>query len=303
MGDVIRIGTRRSPLALVQARMVKQALLNAHASLSDEKIVLCEMMTTGDHMLDQPLAEIGGKGLFTKEIEEAMIAGDVDIAVHSLKDMPAGLPDGLVIGAMLPREDPRDVLILRQATSLATLPKHSSIGTTSLRRQVQLQTLLSDVTFVNIRGNVGTRLRKLADLPLDGIILAKAGLTRLSVQLERCYVLSVDEMVPAIGQGVIAIECRCDDSRILDLLKPLHDEKTARCMVAERTLMAELGGNCKTPIGGYACWKNADHLEFRGMLARLDGSKSVRLMLQGHYLEAASLGKLMANQLKQQCEG
>src|SRR5215813_5918013 len=249
----IRIGTRGSPLALVQARMVRDALAAAHPDLRGaDDIQILPIKTTGDAVQDRKLMEIGGKGLFTKEIEEALLAGRIDCAVHSMKDMQTWLPDGLTVGAMLPREDPRDALISRRGACIADLPDGAIVGTASLRRQAQLLALRPDLRIVALRGNVETRLRKLAAGDADATLLAVAGLKRLGLTDKATAIVGVDEILPAVGQGAIGIEIRADDARLRELLAPLDHAATTLCVTAERACLAELDGSCHTPIAAFA---------------------------------------------------
>ena len=245
------IGTRGSPLALAQAREVRERLAAAHA-LAADTIELEVIRTTGDTIRDRPLAEAGGKGLFTKEIEEALIAGAIDLAVHSAKDMPTFLPPELRIAAVLPREDARDVFISHKAKTLADLPRGARVGTASLRRQALVKRLRDDLAVVPMRGNVETRLRKLAAGEVDAIVLALAGLKRLGLADAATAVLSIDEFLPAVGQGIIAIEARGDDEHTLDLLRAVSHAATAAALTAERAFLAVLEGSCRTPIAGHA---------------------------------------------------
>src|SRR5262249_18576726 len=243
------IGTRGSPLALAQGKHVRDRLAAAHA-LAAERIELEVIRTSGDMIRDRPLA--GGKGLFTKEIEEALIAGAIDLAVHSAKDMPTILPPGLVIAAVLPREDARDVFISPKAKTLGDLPGGATVGTASLRRQALVKRLRSDLAVVPLRGNVETRLRKLAAGEVDAIVLALAGLKRLGLADAATAVFPVDDFLPAVGQGIIAIEARGDDERALALLAAVNHADTAAALTAERAFLAVLEGSCRTPIAGHA---------------------------------------------------
>jgi hydroxymethylbilane synthase len=245
------IGTRGSPLALAQAEQVRDRLAAAHG-FPAERIALEVIRTTGDAIRDRPLADAGGKGLFTKEIEEALIARAVDLAVHSAKDMATILPTGLRIAAVLKREDARDVFISAKAKTLEGLPHGARVGTASLRRQALVKRLRGDLDVVSMRGNVETRLRKLAAGEVDAIVLALAGLKRLGLEQAATAVLPVDEFLPAVGQGIIAIEARGDDDRALSLVRAVNHDETAAALTAERTFLAVLEGSCRTPIAGYA---------------------------------------------------
>jgi hydroxymethylbilane synthase len=291
------IGTRGSPLALAQAQQVRDRLAAAHA-ISGDEIKLEIIRTTGDTIRDRPLAEAGGKGLFTKEIEEALIAGAVDLAVHSAKDMPTILPIWLRIAAVLAREDARDVFISRKAKTLAELPRGARVGTASLRRQALIKRLRGDLAVVPIRGNVETRLRKLDAGEVDAIVLALAGLKRLGLAHETTAVLSVDEFLPAVGQGIIAIEARGDDERTLDLARAVSHTATAAALTAERAFLAVLEGSCRTPIAGHAAVAGG-RLAFRGLIAKPDGSEVLEAQRHGAAVEAARLGAEAGRELKQ----
>jgi hydroxymethylbilane synthase len=295
----LRIGTRGSPLALAQAEMVKALLIAAHAGLSAETVEIVPIKTTGDKVLDRTLSEIGGKGLFTKEIEEALIDGRVDLAVHSMKDMPTLLPPGLIIAALLEREDPRDVLISPVAKSLADLPRGAVVGTASLRRQAQLLALRPDLKVQPLRGNVGTRLDKLARGEAAATFLALAGLKRLGKADVVTAILSTEEMLPAVAQGAIGIEVREDDARVRPLVEALDHEPTAIAVTAERACLAELDGSCRTPIAAHAEIKGTT-LSLRGLIAQPDGSKSHQAADSGKATraDAAALGRAVGARLK-----
>ena len=242
-----RIGTRGSPLALAQARMVRSRLAAA-AGVSEDAIELVTIRTTGDTIQDRPLGEEGGKGLFTKEIEEALLEQRIDLAVHSAKDMPTVLPDGLVLAACLEREDPRDVFISRKARSLADLPRGASLGTASLRRQAIAKRIRPDLRTSPLRGNVETRLRKLEAGEVDATLLALAGLRRLNLTDHVTAIMSTDEFLPAVGQGAIGIETREDDRRVRDILMRVDHTDTSGAIACERAFLAALDGSCRTPI-------------------------------------------------------
>ena len=263
----IRIGTRGSPLALAQAHMVRDALAR-----TAEIVVI---RTTGDHILDRPLAEIGGKGLFTKEIEEQLLDGRIDIAVHSMKDMPTTLPDGLAIGAMLPRADPRDALVSRIARNIAGLPQGAHVGTASLRRGALLLARRPDLRISTLRGSVQTRLQRIADGTFDATLLARAGLDRLGMDDGTATPIPVDEMLPAVAQGAIGIEYVLRRDDIGALLASIHHVETGICVDAERAFLASLDGSCRTPIAAHATI-SGDRLDFRSVVARPDGSETVR---------------------------
>jgi hydroxymethylbilane synthase len=285
---ILRLGTRGSLLALTQARMVQQALSTAHG-LAPDRIELVTIRTSGDRIQDRPLAEAGGKGLFTKEIEDALAGGAIDLAVHSSKDMPTVLPPGLVLSAFLPREDARDALISRKASSIARLPEGATVGTASLRRQAQLLRMRPDFKIVPLRGNVETRLHKIDKGAADATLLALAGLKRLGLADAASAVLEADEILPAVGQGAIGIETRADDTRTRDLLSPIDHADTATALACERAFLAVLDGSCRTPIAGHATVATG-RLSFRGMILKPDGSVSFETTRNGAAADAARLG-------------
>jgi hydroxymethylbilane synthase len=284
----LRIGTRGSPLALAQTALVRGRLAIAH-DLAPERIEVRTIRTTGDTVRDRPLSELGGKGLFTKEIEEALAAGDVDLAVHSAKDMPTLLPAGLIIAAVLPREDPRDVFISRKVNSLRELPAAAVVGTASLRRQALVKRLRPDLEVVPFRGNVETRLRKLDAGEVDATLLALAGLKRLGLADAATATLAADEFIPAVGQGIIAIEAREQDAATRNLLAAINDADSMMALVAERAFLAVLDGSCRTPIAGHAVIANG-RVHFRGLIARPDGSACFDVEREGAASDAAALG-------------
>ena len=293
----LRIGTRGSPMALHQTGLVRDRLLAAHPDLAATGAVeIVTIRTTGDRVQDRRLAEIGGKGLFTKEIEEALFARRIDLAVHSLKDVETWLPDGLAIACVLPRDDPRDAFLSMRAPSLAALPRGASIGTASLRRQAQLLCRRPDLRVVPIRGNADTRLKKLEAGETDAIVLALCGLERLGKAAQATEILSPEVMLPAVGQGALAIECRTGDEG-LRLLAPLHDPGTAACVAAERAMLAALDGSCRTPIAGLAAL-DGDELVLEGLLLKPDGSAEIRGRRAGHLGAAESLGSELGAELR-----
>jgi hydroxymethylbilane synthase len=292
----LRLGTRGSPLALTQARMVRDALAKAHG-FDPQQIALEVIRTSGDRIQDRPLADAGGKGLFTKEIEEALIAGTIDFAVHSSKDMPTMLPAGLVLSAFMEREDPRDAFISRKAKSIADLPPGATVGTASLRRQAMMKRLRSDLVIVPLRGNVETRLRKLDEGVADATLLALAGLKRLGLADAATAVLDVGEFLPAVGQGAIGIETRADDSRTRDLLAPINHADTFNALACERAFLAVLDGSCRTPIGGYARIEDGK-IHFRGMIIKPDGSEAFEARREGDIGDAEKLGADAGAELK-----
>jgi hydroxymethylbilane synthase len=293
----LRIGTRGSPLALVQARAVRERLVAA-IGLSADSIELRIIRTSGDTIVDRPLAEEGGKGLFTKEIEEALLRSEIDLAVHSAKDMPTFLPDGLALAACLEREDPRDVFISKKAAALEGLPKGGKVGTASLRRQAIMKRARPDLQVAPLRGNVETRLRKLEDGEADAIILALAGLRRLGLDSRVTKIMSVDEFLPAAGQGAIAIETRQDDPQTRELVAQIDHADTSTAVMAERAFLALLDGSCKTPIAAHAT-VDANMLHFRGLIARPDGGAAQDIAAAGPRADAAKIGADCARALKQ----
>jgi hydroxymethylbilane synthase len=293
---VIRIGTRGSPLALVQAEEVRRRLLAAHG-LESEVLVLEVIRTSGDRIQDRPLADAGGKGLFTKEIEEALLSGRVDLAVHSAKDLPTWLPDGLIIAACLPREDVRDVFVSPKAESIAALPVGARVGTAAPRRQALVKRLRPDLRVVPFRGNVETRLRKLAEGEADATLLALAGLNRLGRADAATAVLSVTDFPPAVGQGIIAVEIRSADERVAHLLAPLNDEPATTALKAERAFLAALDGSCRTPIAGYARLEDGQ-LRFHGLILSSRGERWFETTREGTVSEAAAIGADAGRELK-----
>jgi hydroxymethylbilane synthase len=293
---VLRIGSRGSPLALVQAREV-QARLAAACGIDAARIEIKIIRTTGDVVQDRPLNAIGGKGLFTKEIEEALLSGTIDLAVHSSKDMTTVLPAGLTLSAFLPREDARDALISRKAKSLRDLPRGAVVGTASLRRQALVKRVRPDLAIVPLRGNVETRLRKMEAGDADATLLAVAGLKRLGLLDAAAAVLDIDEFLPAVGQGAIGIESRADDTATRALLAKIDDADTAAAVTAERAFLAVLDGSCRTPIGGHARIVDGA-LHFRGMIVKPDGSEAFEVVRQGSRAQAAELGADAGRELK-----
>ena len=291
--SLLRIGTRGSPLALAQARETAARLAAAHGELAAEDAVeIVVIKTTGDKIQDRTLAEAGGKGLFTKEIEEALIEGRIDAAVHSMKDVPTWLPEGLGIVAVLPREDPRDALFAREGKSLAALPAGAVVGTASLRRQAQVLLARPDLTVVPLRGNVGTRLRKLAEGQVDATLLALAGLLRLGVSEQATAVLAPEDMLPAVAQGAIGIETRLDDTRTRDWIGALNHAESETRVAAERACLEVLDGSCRTPIAALADWsEGADEMALRALVCMPDGTQAHRAARAGPPEDAARLGR------------
>ncbi len=295
--SILRIGSRGSPLALAQAREVKSRLAAA-AGLDAERIEIEVIRTTGDAIQDRPLAEAGGKGLFTKEIEEALLSRTIDLAVHSSKDIPTVLPPGLMLAGFLPREDARDAFISRKAKILRDLPAGAVVGTASLRRQAFVKRLRPDLAVVTLRGNVETRLRKLDAAEVDATLLAVAGLKRLGLLAAATSILDPDEFLPAVGQGAIGIETRTDDAATRALVAAIDDADTAIALAAERAFLAVLDGSCRTPIGGHATVSGGT-VRFRGMIAKPDGSAAFEVLRQGRREEAAVLGADGGRELRQ----
>jgi len=288
----IIIGSRGSKLALWQTNFVAAEL----RKLAAVQISIERIKTTGDKILDSPLAKIGDKGLFVKEIEIALSEGKIDLAVHSMKDVPTDIPSDLLIGAVLKREDPRDVLLSRDNLLLADLPKNAVIGTSSLRRKAQLLKYRSDFSFTDVRGNLDTRLRKMESGQFDGMILAAAGIKRMGWADRIAEILSPDTCLPAVGQGAIGIEVRKADNEVLDLVGKLNDEETQICVMAERALMKRLEGGCQVPIGALARIENGK-FNMSAIVASLDGKKLVRDTIQGDPSEANALGLELAENL------
>jgi hydroxymethylbilane synthase len=289
----IRIATRKSPLALWQAEHVRQLLQHAHPGLEVE---LLKMSTQGDKIIDTPLAKIGGKGLFVKELEQGLLNGDADIAVHSMKDVPVELPDGLHLAVVLEREEPRDAFVSNHYQRFDDLPRGARVGTASLRRQCQLASLRPDLEILNLRGNVGTRLKKLDDGHYDAIILASAGLIRLGLAQRIAQKIPVEICLPAIGQGVIGIECRSDDPLVNDLISVLEHPQTQVCITAERALNERLQGGCQVPIGGYA-ELNGDTLFMRGLVGHPNGHTVIQAEKNGAVQQARDIGIAVADDL------
>ena len=315
----IVVGTRGSPLAMAQARHVRALLAAAHPALAEEGVLERRVIvTSGDRLAHARLADFGGKGLFTKEIEEALLDGRIDLAVHSMKDLPTRLPDGLAIAAIPERADPRDVLVAPQARGtdglpprahgtaglpprtrgIAALPAGARVGTSSLRRQAQLLARRPDLAVVPLRGNVGTRLRKVADGAVDAALLALAGLRRLGADTQAMAVLAPEEMLPAVGQGALGIECRADDSRMTRLLAPLAHRPSADAVRCERALLETLDGSCRTPIAGLAVADTAGGLRLDALVASPDGRVCHRVARAGAAADAAALGRDAGEALK-----
>jgi hydroxymethylbilane synthase len=288
----LRIGTRGSPLALTQAEMVRALLAD-----NDAAAEIVPIRTTGDRITDRPLAEAGGKGLFTKEIDEALLEGRIDLAVHSAKDLPTRLPDGLVIAACLERADVRDAFISPHADRLVDLPKGARLGTASLRRQALALRLRPDLAVVNLRGNVETRLKRIAEGAVDATLLAAAGLSRLGLLERADDMMDVDAWLPAAGQGVIAVTAREEDGETRGVLALLSHHESFLALAAERAFLAELDGSCRTPIGAYA-ELDKGHLRFRGIIVKPDGSVAHEVERRGPPGDAEAVGADAGAELK-----
>ena len=293
----IRIGTRASKLALAQAQMLRDALAAAH-DLPPELLEIVPMTTAGDRELQKDPAHWGYKGLFTKELEDALLADRIDVAVHSMKDMPSALPDGLALAAMLPRADVRDAWISRAHRDYAALPAGAIVGTSSTRRAAQLRYRHPQVQVVPFRGNVQTRLQKLADGVADATFLACAGLARLAIAPEGLCPLATELMLPAVAQGAIGTECRADDARMQALLAPLNDGDTSLCISAERAFLATLDGSCRTPIAGLAT-RDGDHVLLRAEVLSVDGTICHAHSLRGPISEAVAMGHEVGARLRE----
>ena len=291
----LRIGTRGSPLALAQARETQQRLAIAHPGLETELVVI---KTTGDQILDRRLSEIGGKGLFTKELDAALADGRIDCAVHSMKDLETALPDGTVITAHLEREDPRDAYIGRDGIAFADLPSGAVVGTASMRRQAQILSRRPDLSVIAFRGNVNTRLGKLAAGEAQATLLAMAGLRRLDMQDHVTQALPPEDMLPAVAQGAIGIQTRADDAEVLALLGPLDHAETRIRVTAERAMLAMLDGSCRTPIAGLAEFQPDGSLRLRAMIARPDGTGRLDWEGFGAPADAQALGRTAGEELK-----
>ena len=293
MKEILRIATRQSPLALWQANFVKAELEKYHPNLTVE---LVTMVTKGDVILDTPLAKIGGKGLFVKELELALLEERADIAVHSMKDVPMSFPEGLGLAVICEREDPRDAFVSNHYASLVELPEGAIVGTSSLRRQCQLMAAYPHLTVKSLRGNVGTRLSKLDNGEYDAIILASAGLIRLGMPERIKSFISVEDSLPAAGQGAVGIETRVNDTRVLNYLAKLNHNPTACCVMAERAMNTRLQGGCQVPIGGFATL-NGEELELNALVGSLDGSTIIRASGKALQRDAEQLGIRIAEQL------
>ena len=292
----LTIATRESPLALCQAELIKSQLEALHPHLSVE---LLGITTQADKILNVTLRQIGGKGLFVKELEEALLDGRADIAVHSMKDVPMELPPGLILPVICKREEPRDVFVSNTYASIMQLPHGARVGTASLRRQTQIRALRSDLELVDLRGNINTRLKKLDQGEFDGIILAAAGLKRMGFGDRIRTYLSIDESLPSAGQGALGLECREGDEAVINLIAPLADKKTTVCVLAERALCRKLNGGCQIPLASYAEYHH-DTVTLRGLVANGDGTRILRARREDGADHAESLGLRVAEELLQQ---
>lgn len=290
---LLKIATRQSPLALWQAEHIKARLLALHPDLQVE---LVTFVTQGDKILDTPLAKIGGKGLFVKELENALLDGRADLAVHSMKDVPMDLPDGLALAVICEREDPRDAFVSNHYMSLDDLPRGATLGTSSLRRKSQIHAYRPDLNIVDLRGNVGTRLGKLDSGLYDAIILAAAGLKRLELGSRIREFLPPQLSLPAVGQGALGLECRSNDQAVLDLIQPLAHQETMLCVSAERAFNHRLQGGCQVPIAGFATL-DGQQLHMEGRVGSVDGQTLLKENISGSVHEATQLGTALADRL------
>ncbi|MEN8216186.1 MAG: hydroxymethylbilane synthase [Pseudomonadota bacterium] len=291
--NLLRIATRKSPLALWQTHHVREVLCRAHPEL---KVELVEMKTQGDKILDTPLAKIGGKGLFVKELENGLLEKRADIAVHSMKDVPIEFPTGLTLSVIMPREDPFDAFVSNRHANLAALPERAIVGTSSLRRQSQILALRPDLQIRSLRGNVGTRLSKLDKGEYDAIVLAAAGLKRLGIAERIREILKPEVILPAIGQGAIGIECRTDDVETFELIAELNDPVTQQRITAERAMNARLGGGCQVPIAGFA-EIDENGLKLRGLVGDVQGKEVIHHSIHGAVELADELGRQLGDEL------
>lgn len=299
MMKTLKIATRQSPLALWQAEHIRARLEAMHADLTVE---LVTFVTQGDKILDTPLAKIGGKGLFVKELEAALMDGRADLAVHSMKDVPMALPEGLSLAVICEREDPLDAFVSNHYASFADLPQGAKVGTSSLRRKCQILKARPDIEIIDLRGNVGTRLSKLDDGQYDAIILASAGLKRLGLEQRIRHTIQPDVSLPAVGQGALGLECRSQDQAVLDLILPLMHAETNVCVRAERAFNAYLEGGCQVPIAGYATLQNGQ-LQIEGRVGSVDGQTILKAVQFGAPEQAEMLGEGLAKALLAQGAG
>ncbi len=294
LAELIRIGTRKSKLALAQTGWIAARLKELWPGLEVE---LVKITTRGDKILDVPLAKVGGKGLFVKEIEQALLENKVDIAVHSLKDVPSEVPEGLEVTVFPEREDPRDAVISADGRALSELPENSRVGTSSLRRMAQIRANWPHLNVVSLRGNLDTRLNKLDSGQFDCILLAAAGLNRLGLSGRITGFLEPDRMLPAIGQGALGIELRSDDEQTKKILAPLHHEPTSLCVRAERALLIRLEGGCQVPIGGYCTMDDSGILTLRGLVADEQGKRVIKITRKGDASHPETLGRNLGTEL------
>ena len=299
MIKTLKIATRQSPLALWQAEHIRERLETLHAGL---KVELVTFVTQGDKILDTPLAKIGGKGLFVKELEAALLDGRADLAVHSMKDVPMQLPEGLELAVICEREDPFDAFVSNQYAHFDDLPQGAKLGTSSLRRKSQILKQRPDLDVIDLRGNVGTRLSKLDTGQYDAIILASAGLKRLNLHDRIRHTLTAEVSLPAVGQGALGLECRCEDQQVLDLIMPLMHQDSNACVRAERAFNAYLEGGCQVPIAGFATLEN-DQLQLEGRVGSVDGQVLLKALVSGHPNDAEQLGVELAKKLLDQGAG
>lgn len=295
----LTIATRESPLAMRQAELVRDQLIALHPHLS---VDFLGITTQADKRLDVTLTSIGGKGLFVKELEEALLDGRADIAVHSMKDVPMALPPGLILPIITKREEPRDVFVSNQYHSIMQLPRGARLGTSSLRRQTQLRLLRSDIELKNLRGNIHTRLKRLDEGDYEGIILAAAGLLRMGLGARIRSYLSTQESLPSAGQGALGLECREGDAQTLVLIAPLNDAITAACVTAERAMCRQLGGGCQVPVAAYAEIHHQE-LTLRGLVSNRLATKVLRAHLTGEMNQAEAIGMRVAEQLAEKGAG
>lgn len=299
MIKTLKIATRQSPLALWQAEHIRERLETLHAGL---KVELVTFVTQGDKILDTPLAKIGGKGLFVKELEAALLDGRADLAVHSMKDVPMQLPEGLELAVICEREDPFDAFVSNQYAHFDDLPQGAKLGTSSLRRKSQILKQRPDLDVIDLRGNVGTRLLKLDAGQYDAIILASAGLKRLNLHDRIRHTLTAEVSLPAVGQGALGLECRSQDQQVLDLIMPLMHQDSNACVRAERAFNAYLEGGCQVPIAGFATLEN-DQLQLEGRVGSVDGQVLLKALVSGHPNDAEQLGVELAKKLLDQGAG
>ena len=299
MMKTLKIATRQSPLALWQAEHIRDRLESLHQGL---KVELVTFVTQGDKILDTPLAKIGGKGLFVKELEAALLDGRADLAVHSMKDVPMSLPEGLELAVICEREDPFDAFVSNQYAKFEDLPQGAKLGTSSLRRKSQILKQRPDLNVIDLRGNVGTRLSKLDDGQYDAIILASAGLKRLGLQQRILHTLASELSLPAVGQGALGLECRSNDQDVLDLILPLMHNETNVCVRAERAFNAYLEGGCQVPIAGFATLDQGT-LSVEGRVGSVDGATLLKATVEGHPDHAVQLGEQLAQRLLDQGAG